>query len=232
MSRVPQSSQPWDSCSLCPCAGLRTSLTRPWRPGTAVLSFSAEGADQWTALSRSRLDPALLCQPSLWAAGPLQAEEGVRVRPEAQVEPSCFQNARFNTKATRHPVVQISFFSGGGEVLAWCPTAQWPLTGCQPPAPWGSQWFPGVPKGLCFNENAHSSPRKGRATHCGLQGSAGPWRGCWVLYPGSGLPCWEPQPTRPPKPQEAVEAAESRGHSCPSHPFPPLQLPLPPSSLL
>lgn len=80
---------------------------------------------------------------------------------------------------------------------------------------WGSQWLPGVPKGLCFNENVHSSPGRGRAAHCGLQGSAGPWRGCWVLYPGSGLPCREPQPTCPPKSQEAVEAAESGGRPCP-----------------
>lgn len=42
MSQVPQSSQPRHTCSLYPCAGLRTSLTRPEEtPGTGVLSLSA-----------------------------------------------------------------------------------------------------------------------------------------------------------------------------------------------
>lgn len=149
------------------------------------------------------------------------------MRPEAQAEPSCFRNARFSTKATRHPVVQISFFSGGGEVLARRPAARWPPTGRQPPAPCGDpSGFLVSPKGCALTKCPLLSPE---GQSCALWVTGIGWALERVLgtVPGSGLPCWEPQPTRPPKPQEAVEAAE-RGAAPAPHPC----TPLPPSSLL
>lgn len=167
-------------------------------------------------MSRSRLDPALLCQPSLWASGalvprpgsqPLQAKEGARMRPEVQVDPSCFRNARFSTKATRHPVVQIKFLLG-----RWSSPGLRPSTQLPDGPDRGHQ--PGVPKGLCLNENAHSSPVRGRAVQCGLQGSG------WALERVRGAGCC------------------IRGQACPTGNLSPptllnhRKLPLPPSSLL
>lgn len=76
--------------------------------------------------------------------------------------------------------------------------------------------LPGVPKGLCLNENAHSSPPEGQSCVAWVLGiTLGEGEGCWVQYPGPGLPYEEPQPTHPPEPQEAVEAAESRAAPAP-----------------